>query len=50
MDKDYKMVDVVELYVTVDDFCKLFVPKYLKLLKNGKHISRVRSGMLSISV
>lgn len=43
------MVDIVELYVTIDDFCKLFVPKYLKLLKNGKHIRRVRSGMLSVS-
>lgn len=43
------MVDIVELYVIIDDFCKLFVPKYLKLLKSGGHISRVRNGMLSTS-
>ena len=43
------MIDVVEVFVIIDNFCKLFIPKYLRLLKNNNHISRVRSSMLSTS-
>ena len=43
------MMDLVELYVIIDDFCKAFMPRYLKILKNKKQITRVRTGMLSTS-
>lgn len=43
------MMDLVELYVIIDDFCKQFMPKYLCLLKKNKRISRVRKGMLNTS-
>lgn len=42
-------MDIVELYVIIDDFCKKFTPKYIKLLKNKKLISRNRNGILSMS-
>ncbi len=42
-------MDIVELYVIIDDFCKIFMPKYSKLLKNKKIISRNREGMLNMS-
>ena len=42
-------MDIVELYVIIDDFCQKFMPKYLKLLKRNDLISRNRSGMLSTS-
>lgn len=42
-------MDLVELYVIIDDFCKAFMPRYLKILKNKKQITRVRTGMLSTS-
>lgn len=42
-------MDIVELYVIIDDFCKKFTPKYVRLLKNKRLISRNREGILSIS-
>ena len=42
-------MDIVELYVIIDDFCNKFTPKYIKLMKNKGLISRDRKGMLSIS-
>jgi hypothetical protein len=42
-------MDPVELYVIIDDFCKHFVPKLNKLLKNKGSNKRVRPGMLSMS-
>ena len=42
-------MDLVKLYVIIDDFCKAFMPRYLKILKNKKQITRVRTGMLSTS-
>lgn len=42
-------MDIVELYVIIDDFCQKFMPKYLNLLKNNKQITRIRPGMLSTS-
>ena len=42
-------MDIVELYVIIDDFCKKFMPKYLNLLKNKDLINRNRAGMLNIS-
>lgn len=41
-------MDIVELYVIIDDFCKKFMPKYLNLLKNNDLVSRNRNGMLNI--
>ena len=43
------MMDLVELYVIIDDFCKQFIPRYLRLLKTNKQIVRVRRKMLSTS-
>ena len=43
------MMDLVELYVIIDDFCKQFMPRYLSLLKKNRQISRVRKGILSTS-
>lgn len=42
-------MDIVELYVIIDDFCKKFMPKYRKLLKNKDIISRNRAGILTAS-
>lgn len=42
-------MDIVELYVTIDDFCKKFMPRYKKLLKNKKLLCRDRSSMLTTS-
>ncbi len=42
-------MDIVELYVIIDDFCKIFIPKLNKLLKNKNSKMRNRSGMLSMS-
>ena len=42
-------MDIVELYVIIDDFCNKFMPKYTKLLKNKGLITRNRNGMLSMS-
>lgn len=42
-------MDIVELYVIIDDFCKKFTPKYIKLKKNKGLISRNRSGILNMS-
>lgn len=42
-------MDIVELYVIIDDFCKKFMPKYLNLLKNNDLVSRNRNGMLNTS-
>lgn len=42
-------MDIVELYVTVDDFCKKFMPKLNKLLKNKYAKTRNRAGMLTMS-
>lgn len=42
-------MDLVELYVIIDDFCKQFMPRYLRLLKANKQIVRVRRKMLSTS-
>ena len=42
-------MDIVELYVIIDDFCKYFMPKLNKLLKNKNSKIRCRSGMLSMS-
>lgn len=43
------MVDIVELYVILDDFCKQFMPRYLKLLKKHGLKSRNRECKLSLS-
>lgn len=40
-------MDIVELYVTIDDFCKQFMPRYNKLLKQKGQMIRNRLGMLS---
>ena len=42
-------MDIVELYVIIDDFCKKFMPKYNKLLKYKGIVSRNRPCMLSMS-
>lgn len=42
-------MDIVELYVIIDDFCQKFMPRYTKLLKYKGMISRNRQGMLNIS-
>lgn len=42
-------MDIVELYVIIDDFCKKFMPKYLNLLKSKELVNRNRAGMLNIS-
>ena len=42
-------MDIVELYVIIDDFCKKFTPKYIKLLKGKGFISRNRNSMLNNS-
>lgn len=42
-------MDIVELYVIMDDFCKKFTPRYIKLRKNKGLISKNRQGMLSMS-
>lgn len=42
-------MDMVELYVIIDDFCKKFMPKLNKLLKNKHSNMRNRTGMLSMS-
>lgn len=42
-------MDIVELYVIVDDFCKKFMPKYNKLLRCKGMIRRNRMSMLSMS-
>lgn len=42
-------MDIVELYVTIDDFCKKFMPRYNYLLKQKGQIMRNRSGILSTS-
>ena len=42
-------MDMVELYVIIDDFCKYFMPKLNKLLKNKGSKTRIRGGMLSMS-
>lgn len=40
---------IVELYVIIDDFCKKFTPKYIKLLKHKELMFRNRPGMLNTS-
>ena len=40
-------MDIVELYVTIDDFCKKFMPRYNNLLKQKDQIKRNRAGILS---
>jgi hypothetical protein len=42
-------MDIVELYVTIDDFCKKFMPRYMRLLKRNGLIKRNRSTMLNQS-
>ena len=42
-------MDTVELYVIIDDFCKHFMPKLNRLLKNNGSKTRIRGGMLSMS-
>lgn len=42
-------MDIVELYVMIDDFCKMFESKYIKLLKSKGCVTRNRVGMLSMS-
>ena len=42
-------MDIVELYVTIDDFCKKFMPRYIRLLKCNGLIKRNRSTMLNQS-
>lgn len=42
-------MDIVELYVILDDFCKKFMPKYIKLLKNKRIKIRNKSCMLKMS-
>jgi hypothetical protein len=42
-------MDIVELYVIIDDFCQKFMPKYIKLLKHKEVTSRNRRGILNIS-
>ncbi len=38
-------MDIVELYVTIDDFCKKFMSRYNKLLKQKGQVMRNRSGI-----
>lgn len=42
-------MDIVELYVIIDDFCKKFMPRYNNLLKRNNKITRLRPAMLSTS-
>ena len=42
-------MDIVELYVIIDDFCNKFMPKYINLLKRKQLKRRNRSSMLSTS-
>jgi hypothetical protein len=42
-------MDIVELYVIIDDFCKKFTPKYIQLLKGKGIVNRNRNGMLNTS-
>jgi len=42
-------MDMVELYVIIDDFCKKFTPKYINLLKRKQLKCRNRSSMLNSS-
>lgn len=42
-------MDIVELYVIIDDFCAKFMPKYIKLLKHNGLKTRNKSGLLNIS-
>lgn len=42
-------MDIVELYVIIDDFCKYFTPKLNRLLKTKGSKTRVRGGILSMS-
>ena len=42
-------MDIVELYVIIDDFCKKFMPRYIKLLKLKGIKTRNRQHMLSMS-
>lgn len=42
-------MDIVELYVIIDDFCQKFIPKYKKLMKNKGQIHRDRMCMLNSS-
>ena len=42
-------MDIVELYVTIDDFCKKFMPRYNNLLKQKDQIKRNRAGILTPS-
>lgn len=42
-------MDTVELYVMIDDFCKVFMPRLNKLLKNKDSKIRNRGGMLQMS-
>jgi hypothetical protein len=42
-------MDIVELYVIIDDFCQKFMPKYINLLKHKGLATRSREGMLNIS-
>jgi hypothetical protein len=47
--KGVNTMDIVELYVVIDDFCAKFMPKYVKLLKDKGLKTRNREGMLNIS-
>lgn len=42
-------MDIVELYIIIDDFCKKFMPKLNKLLKNKNSKTRCKAGMLKMS-
>jgi hypothetical protein len=42
-------MDIVELYVIIDDFCNKFMPKYINLLKRKQLKRRNRSSMLTTS-
>lgn len=42
-------MDIVELYVILDDFCKKFMPRYIKLLKNKGIKVRNKSCVLEMS-
>ncbi len=42
-------MDIVELYVIIDDFCKKFMPKYNYLLKRSRLKIRNKPSMLKIS-
>ncbi|HMT02462.1 MAG TPA: IS982 family transposase [Burkholderiales bacterium] len=42
-------MDMVELYVIIDDFCKKIIPKLNKLLRNKHSTMRNRAAMLSMS-